>query len=250
MNEIKYHLYKHQEECLEYSKHHNKFILGDGMGLGKTLQAICVAIKNKRPGKHCLIVCCVNGMQYSWKSEILGATYEGVKVLGDRLGKRTKKWSIKGNKEKLEDLNNLGDEYFIVTNIEVFRNKDMVDKIATLCKKGIIETCIIDEPHLGCLSKDTLILTTDGEIPIQDIVNSNRDFYVYARDCKGNIVPRKVLNKYKNGIREELIKLTIEDNGHIYTLECTPNHLINTRNRGYIPAEYINDNDDIILEEL
>lgn len=248
--EIKYELYQHQKECLEYSKKKNKFILADGMGLGKTLQGICVAIDKKSEVKHCLIVCCVNGMQYSWKHEIENATYESARILGDRLGKKTKKWSIKGNKEKLEDLDNLGDEYFIITNIEVFRNKDMVDKIATLCKKGIIGMCIIDEPHLGCLSKDTLILTTEGEIPIQDIVNSNRDFYVYARDCKGNIVPRKVLNKYKNGIREELIRLTIEDNGYIYTLECTPNHLINTRNRGYIPAEYINDNDDIILEEL
>lgn len=248
--EIKYELYQHQKECLEYSKKKNKFILADQMGLGKSLESICVAIDKKSEVKHCLIVCCVNGMQYTWKHEIEKATYESARILGDRLGKKTKKWSIKGNKEKLEDLNNLGDEYFIITNIEVFRNKDMVDKIATLCKKGIIGMCIIDEPHLGCLSKDTLILTTEGEIPIQDIVNSNKDFYVYARDCKGNIVPRKVLNKYKNGIREELIKLTIEDNGNIYTLECTPNHLINTRNRGYIPAEYINDNDDIILEEL
>ena len=248
--DIKYQLFKHQEECIEYSKHMNKFILADQMGLGKTLEAICVAITKKPEVKHCLIVCCVNGMQYSWKDEIESATYEKVKVLGNRLGKRTKKWSIKGNKEKLEDLNNLGDEYFIITNIEVFRNKDIVDKISSLCKKGIIGMCIIDEPHIGCLSKDTLILTTEGEIPIEAIVNSDRDFYVFARDCNGNIVPRKVLNKYKNGIRDELVRLTIEENGSIYTLECTSNHLINTRNRGYIPAEYINDNDDIILEDL
>ena len=79
--------------------------------------------------------------------------------MGDRLGKKTKKWSIKGNKEKLEDLDNLGEEYFIITNIEVFRNKDMVDKIATLCKKGIIGMCIIDEPHLGIKS----ISSTQGK---------------------------------------------------------------------------------------
>ena len=147
--DIKYQLFKHQEECIEYSKRKNKFILADQMGLGKTLEAICVAITKKPEVKHCLIVCCVNGMQYSWKDEIESATYEKVKVLGDRLGKRTKKLSIKGNKEKLEDLNNLGDEYFIITNIEVFRNKDIVDKISSLCKKGIIGMCIVDEPHLG-----------------------------------------------------------------------------------------------------
>lgn len=147
--DIKYQLFKHQEECIEYSKRKNKFILADQMGLGKGLESICVAITKKPEVKHCLIVCCVNGMQYSWKDEIESATYEKVKVLGNRLGKRTKKWSIKGNKEKLEDLNNLGDEYFIITNIEVFRNKDIADKISSLCKKGIIGMCIVDEPHLG-----------------------------------------------------------------------------------------------------
>ena len=147
--DIKYQLFKHQEECIEYSKRKNKFILADGMGLGKTLQGICVAITKKPEVKHCLIVCCVNGMQYSWKHEVENATYESARILGDRFGKRTKKWSIKGNKEKLEDLNNLGDEYFIITNIEVFRNKDIVDKISSLCKKGIIGMCIVDEPHLG-----------------------------------------------------------------------------------------------------
>lgn len=157
--EIKYELYQHQKECLDYSKKKNKFILADQMGLGKSLESICVAIDKKSEVKHCLIVCCVNGMQYTWKHEIENATYESARILGDRLGKKTKKWSIKGNKEKLEDLNNLGDEYFIITNIEVFRNKDMVDKIATLCKKGIIGMCIIDEPHLGIKS----ISSTQGK---------------------------------------------------------------------------------------
>lgn len=248
--EIKYELYQHQKECLDYSKKKNKFILADGMGLGKTLQGICVAIDKKSEVKHCLVVCCVNGMQYSWKHEIENATYESARILGDRLGKKTKKWSIKGNKEKLEDLNNLGEEYFIITNIEVFRNKDMVDKITTLCKKGIIGMCIIDEPHLGCLSGNTLIDTTEGKIPIRDIVNSNKDFYVYAIDSSGDIVPRRVTERQVSQQPTNLIELFIEENGKIYTIKCTPNHPIRTRNRGYIPAEYIDENDDIVVEDI
>lgn len=248
--EIKYELYQHQKECLDYSKKKNKFILADGMGLGKTLQGICVAIDKKSEVKHCLIVCCVNGMQYSWKHEIENATYESARILGDRLGKKTKKWSIKGNKEKLEDLNNLGEEYFIITNIEVFRNKDMVDKITTLCKKGIIGMCIIDEPHLGCLSGDTLIDTTEGKIPIRDIVNSNKDYCVYAIDSNGDIVPRHITERHVSQQPTNLIELCIEENGKIYTIKCTPNHPIRTRNRGYIPAEYIDENDDIVVEDM
>ena len=248
--EIKYELYQHQKECLEYSKKKNKFILADGMGLGKTLQGICVAIDKKSEVKHCLIVCCVNGMQYSWKHEIENATYESARILGDRLGKKTKKWSIKGNKEKLEDLNNLGEEYFIITNIEVFRNQPIVDKIKDLCRKGQIGMCIIDEPHLGCLSGDTLIDTTEGKIPIRDIVNSNKDYYVYAIDSNGDIVPRHITERQVSQQPTNLIELCIEENGKIYTIKCTPNHPIRTRNRGYIPAEYIDENDDIVVEDM
>lgn len=146
---VKYNLFKHQEECIEYSKHHNKFILGDQMGLGKTFEAICTAITKKSEIKHCLVICCVNGMQLSWRKEIENATYEQVKVLGSRISKKTSKLSIKGNKQKLEDLNNLGDEYFIITNIEALRNADIITKLNQLCRQGQIGMCIIDEPHLG-----------------------------------------------------------------------------------------------------
>lgn len=250
MVDIKYKLFPHQIECLEYSKNHNKFILGDQMGLGKTLEAICVGLTKKKEAKHCLIICCVNGMQYSWKNEIENATYEKAKILGSRIGKKTKKLNIKGNKEKIEDLQNLGDEYFLITNIESFRNSDVVNLIGDLCRKGKIGMCIIDEPHLGCLSGDTLIATTEGEIPIQYIVNSNKDFYVYAVDSSGDIVPRRVTERQVSQRPTNLIELSIEESGKVYTIKCTPNHPIRTRNRGYIPAEYIDENDDIVVEDI
>lgn len=250
MNGVKYSLFKHQEECIEYSKHHNKFILGDQMGLGKTFQAICTAVTKKPEVRHCLIICCVNGMQLSWKKEIENATYEKVKVLGSRVSKKTSQISIKGNKQKLEDLNNLGEEYFLVTNIEALRNADIIAKLNQLCRQGHIGMCIIDEPHLGCLKGDTLIATTEGEIPIQDIVNSNKDFYVYAIDSSGDIVPRRVIERQKSQQPANLIELSIEENDKVYTIMCTPNHPIRTRNRGYIPAEYIDENDDIVVEDV
>ena len=55
MVNIKYKLLQHQEECLEYSKTHNKFILGDQMGLGKTVEAICVGLTKKEEARHCLV---------------------------------------------------------------------------------------------------------------------------------------------------------------------------------------------------
>lgn len=131
----------------------NRLFLTDGYVVThNTLQALCVAVDKKKVVERCLIICCVNGMQYSWEKEIQDATYEKVRILGNRLGKRTNRWAIKDNKEKLEDLNNLGDEYFLITNIQALRDVAIKKRLHELCRSGEIKMCIVDEPHLGISS--------------------------------------------------------------------------------------------------
>ncbi len=135
--------YEHQRFLLEYSKSHNKFLLADEQGLGKTKQAIDVACSKQDKFKHCLIVCGVNGLKYNWLNEI--------KVHSDRegyiLGTRGDK--IGSVQDRLDDLNNIAErnEFFLITNVETLRNKEMQKKIKALCEDNTIGMTIIDEIH-------------------------------------------------------------------------------------------------------
>ena len=135
--------YEHQRFLLEYSKSHNKFLLADEQGLGKTKQAIDVACSKQDKFKHCLIVCGVNGLKYNWLNEI--------KVHSDRegyiLGTRGDK--IGSVQDRLDDLNNIAErnEFFLITNVETLRNKEVQKKIKALCENNTIGMTIIDEIH-------------------------------------------------------------------------------------------------------
>ena len=135
--------YEHQRFLLEYSKSHNKFLLADEQGLGKTKQAIDVACSKQDKFKHCLIVCGVNGLKYNWLNVI--------KVHSDRegyiLGTRGDK--IGSVQDRLDDLNNIAErnEFFLITNVETLRNKEVQKKIKALCEDNTIGMTIIDEIH-------------------------------------------------------------------------------------------------------
>lgn len=62
--------FAHQVECFEYAKDHPCFLLGDEQGLGKTKQAIDIAVSRKSSFKHCLIVCCISGLKWNWAKEV------------------------------------------------------------------------------------------------------------------------------------------------------------------------------------
>lgn len=156
---VKATLYAHQKETLDYGIKNPHFILGDGQGLGKTIQIIGLAMKRKRlyNDKHCLIIVCVNGLKYNWKEEIEKFTDEKAYILGTRLKKNGEE-RIGGNAEKFEDisdLNKLPKEYFWIINIEAIRYKQgagrgkyvIANRLAELCNLGIINMVAIDEIH-------------------------------------------------------------------------------------------------------
>lgn len=139
----------HQVEGFNYALKHNKFLLGDEQGLGKTKQAIDIAVNRKLTNnfKHCLIVCGVNGLKWNWLAEIKKHSDEKAHVLGTRIGVRSGKVQDKGNKEKLEDLSGGRSEYFIITNVETLRNKEIAEKLKEMTLNGTIGMTIIDEIH-------------------------------------------------------------------------------------------------------
>ena len=140
--------FQHQIEGFKYGLSNNARLLGDEQGLGKTKQVIDIAVAKKLQEniKHCLIICGVNGLKWNWQNEILTHSDETGFILGQRL---TKKGTLKigSNADKLDDLKNLPADYFIITNVESLRDKDIAEQIAKLCNKGEIGLVAIDEIH-------------------------------------------------------------------------------------------------------
>lgn len=147
--EFKTKPFQHQLEGFNYGLNHDRWLLGDEQGLGKTKSLIDIAIAKKLlyGYKHCLIICGVNGLKWNWQSEIATHSNE----TGHILGQRYKKGRIKigSMKDKLADLDNIDqiDSYFLITNIESLRNKDLASKLFKLCKNGTIGLMAVDEIH-------------------------------------------------------------------------------------------------------
>ncbi len=152
--EFKTKPYEHQIEGVEYGLNHSRWFLGDEQGLGKTKQAIDIAVARKiaYDYKHCLIVCGVNTLKWNWVNEIQTHSNEGCWIIGQ---KQLKNGEVKigSTKDKVEHLKSLFVEdgryapYFLITNVESFRDTEFADTVQKLCREGIINMCVADEMH-------------------------------------------------------------------------------------------------------
>lgn len=156
--------YRHQLEGLMYGLENESFLLGDDQGLGKTKQIIDLALCRKvsEGMKHCLIICGINGTKYNWAKEVKIHSCEDAWVLGTRYTKRPPVKIIEGGtKEKLEDLNNIPNQFFWITNIETLRGGSyregkgknakyrfpVAERIQELIDDGTIGMVAFDEAH-------------------------------------------------------------------------------------------------------
>lgn len=138
--------FEHQMDSFKYALTHNKFLLGDEQGLGKTKQALDIAVSRKHKMRHCLIVCGVNNLKWNWYKEVEIHTNEKAHILGSRVNRKGKT-VIGSSAERLADLKQIHDEYFLITNIETLRDKSIQSQIKKMCSDGIIGMTIIDEIH-------------------------------------------------------------------------------------------------------
>lgn len=143
--------FEHQKEGFLFGMNHDKWFLGDEMGLGKSKQAIdiAVAMKQTRGYKHCLVVCGVNMLKWNWASEILEHSNETSYILGQRYKKRSGEVYVGSNKDKLSDIIELcnNDNYFIITNIESLRDEQILKSLIDRVDSGIINMIVCDEFH-------------------------------------------------------------------------------------------------------
>lgn len=189
--EFKIKPFKHQIEGVEYGLKYDKFLLGDEQGLGKTMQAINIAVikKQQRNYKHCLIICGVNGLKWNWKSEVEKHSDEGAYILGTRYDSKGKE-KIGSMKERLDDLRQLSKNknYFIITNIETLRNEYIISKLQELCAKEIINMIVLDEGHKckdpsSIQGKHLLKLQTETMISMTGtpLMNNPLDLFIHLK---------------------------------------------------------------------
>lgn len=179
--------YSYQREGVEYGLNKPFFILGDEQGLGKTKQVIDLAIarRMRKPFAHALIICGVNGLKWNWRAEIAKHSNETGYVLGTRYRKRSGREYDGGIKARLEDLNNLPNDFFLITNMESLRSKEIANKIAQLAKQGVIGMIAFDEIH-KCKNSSTQqgkgLLKIKADIMVAmsgtPLMNSPLDLYV------------------------------------------------------------------------
>lgn len=158
--EFKTKPFNHQIDGVRFGLNKKRFLLGDDQGLGKTKQIIDFVgcLEKTDTINKVLIICGVNSLKYNWQSEIGIHSNEKGWVLGTRFRKTTGKAYEGSTKDKLADLENLPDSRYLITNIETLRagaekiskskyRFPVAEKLAELCKKGIISVIAFDECH-------------------------------------------------------------------------------------------------------
>lgn len=143
---------------------------------------------------------------------------------------------------------------------------DGIRNVATLLKSGklvIAKSCVNLQKELGtyswdekaqlrgedtpiknndhCASKDTYIYTEHGYKKIGDMVGTEGN--VYTVDSDGNKCLRRYYNVRKTRKDAEIIRINLESGDY---LEVTPDHLILTENRGWVEAQNLTIDDDIV----
>lgn len=144
--EYKTQPFQYQIEGIEYGLQKDKWLLLDAPGLGKTMSMIDLAeeLHAQKNIEHCLIICGVNSLKGNWKREISMHSHLDCIILGEKVTK-TGKITYASVKERAEQLKNEIDEFFIITNIETFRDNDVVEALNKSANK--IDMIVVDEIH-------------------------------------------------------------------------------------------------------
>jgi SNF2 family DNA or RNA helicase len=120
--------FEHQLEAINFGLSHEKWLLLDSMGLGKTNSIIWLAETLKRRGEieHCFIICGVNSLKQNWKKEIAKFSTESAVVLGEYTT-RTGTVRYRSMDKRAEQLRNPIEEFFVITNLESLRDNRIIE---------------------------------------------------------------------------------------------------------------------------
>lgn len=149
ISQFKFKPYKHQIDGINFGLAHPKFLLLDGMGLGKTCQAIWLAETLKRRGQidHCLIVCGIDNLRQNWKKEIAKFSTESCLVLGEKIAAKSGRISYDPIIKRAERLKQRIDEFFVVVNIATLRDDSIIEAFQKYSHINKFDFIVVDESH-------------------------------------------------------------------------------------------------------
>ena len=179
--------FEHQKEGINYGLSHNKWLLLDPPGLGKTLQAIYIAesLKEKGEIEHCLIICGVNALKLNWQKEISQCSKYDSIIIGRKENSKGIV-SYSSIKERAKQLKENINEFFVIINIESLRDQEVIKAITK--GKNKFDMIVFDEMHMAKSpksqqSKGLLKLKAKYQIGMTGtlIINNPLDAYLPLR---------------------------------------------------------------------
>jgi ribonucleoside-triphosphate reductase (thioredoxin) len=102
-----------------------------------------------------------------------------------------------------------------------------------------------------CFIGDTSIQTDNGTMTIKDIVDSmnsgNACNVKTFNEETGEIEIKPVLAGQLTKENATIVKMTVDEHGIQYSVECTPDHPFFTKNRGWVECKDLTQDDDITI---
>ena len=147
LNKHKTKIYEHQKEAIQYGLTHNKWLLLDKPGLGKTLTAIYIAeeLKKRNNLEHCLIICGVNTLKINWENEIKRHSNLSCRIIGKRTSS-TGRVYYDTIENRIKELKTKLKEFFIIINIESLRSDKILKELNSNTNK--FDMIVLDEAHV------------------------------------------------------------------------------------------------------
>jgi len=148
IEEIKTPLFDYQKDGVQFGLNHDKWLLLDATGLGKSLTMISLAYNLKMQGKinKVLVICGINALKTNWKKEIEKHSDLSCRILGEYKNKKGN-LAVGGVKDRLAQLQSPIKEFFTITNIETLRDDNIIKELTKKKAVNKFDMIIVDEIH-------------------------------------------------------------------------------------------------------
>lgn len=222
INKKNRNLFPHQETAIKFLLKRDKSILSDDMGLGKSMSSICAALLS---GAEKILVICPANAKINWFREITDFIDEEMVTIVKSGYWQPKVFTI---------IN-----YDILNRFHEIQDKRKKEEAKSYFNDEKFDLMIVDE----CFTYDTIVDTEIGKIPIGKIIENQMDIKILSYNLLTNQLEYNKINRWiEKKTKNSLLRIKTHNNVFI---DCTPNHKIYVKNKGYVKAEEIKQGDEL-----